>query len=212
MKKHKLDSGKTLLYFLDHIKCGKTLSEKVIKKTDLTHGFFSVILPSDAKLDRLFNFDEGGVIPPVPCKKEYYHIKGTPEEFHPNKIITMDHECSEFIADFLSKSRNNLAIIENYMLDPQSPYVEIKNVRMIPFGSEVYYFLNQNNSVGEIYETLRKSSQVWHFLSVLTHLPVVPNVLTDTAIDQICENIKYIIAGAYDGEAYIYWKKRVQKG
>ena len=64
--------------------------------------------------------------------------------FHPKKIITMDQECSEFIAKFLSKSQENLAVIENYMLDPQSPYVDLENVKMIPFDSEVYYFLNKN--------------------------------------------------------------------
>jgi hypothetical protein len=94
------------------------------------------------------------------------------------------------------------------MLDPDSHYIGIKNVRMVPFDSEVYYFLNQNNSTQEIYETIRKSSQVWHFLAVITRLrDALPPILTDEIMNQICENVKLVIAGAYDGEGYIFWKQ-----
>ena len=36
IKNHKLDLTKTLPYFLNHIKCGKTLSERVSEKIDFT--------------------------------------------------------------------------------------------------------------------------------------------------------------------------------
>lgn len=207
IKKYKLDLNKTLPYFLDHINCGKTLSERVFEKIDFAKGSFFTILPCAALLDKLLDFNHGGIIPPVPYGEESYHIKGHSEQFHPKKIITMDQECSEFIAKFLSKSPENVAVVENYMLDPQSPYVHLEHVKMIPFGSEVYYFLNKDNSVNEIYQTIRKSSQVWHFLAVLIQLKeVVPSVLTNLTIDRICENVRFVIAGAYDGEGYIFWR------
>lgn len=206
IKKHKLDLNKTLPYFLDHIKCGKTLSERVVEKIDFAKGSFFTILPDTALFDKLFDFNDGGIIPSVPCGEESYHIKGYSEQFHPKKIITMDQECSEFIAEFLSKSPENLAVVENYMLDPQSLYVHLEHVKMTPFGSEVYYFLNKDNSVNEIYQTIRKSSQVWHFLAVLTQLKeAVPSILTDLTIGRICENVRFVIASAYDGEGYIFW-------
>lgn len=206
VKKHKLDLNKTLPYFLDHIKCGKTLSERVFEKIDFAKGSFFTILPCTALLDKLLDFNDGGIIPSIPYGEESYHIKDHSEQFHPKKIITMDQECSEFIANFLSKSHENLAVVENYMLDPQSPYVHLENVKMTPFGSEVYYFLNKDNSVNEIYQTLRKSNQVWHFLAVLTQLKdAIPSGLTDLTIDQICKNVRFVIAGAYDGEGYIFW-------
>lgn len=206
IKKHKLDLNKTLPYFLDHIKCGKTLSERVCQTIDFTEGSFFTVLPETALLDKLFDFNDGGIIPSVPSGEDNYQIHAYAEPFHPKKIITMDQECSEFIAEFLSKSPQNLAVVENYMLDPQSPYVDVEHVKMTPFGSEVYYFLNKGNSLNEIYQTIRKSSQVWHFLTVLTKLKEgAPSVLTDLTIDSICENVRSVIAGAYDGEGYIFW-------
>lgn len=208
-KKHRLALNKTLPYFLDHIKCGKTLSERVFEKIDFTRGSFFTILPCTALFDKLFDFNNGGIIPSVLSSEEGYWVKGQSEQFYPKKIITMDQECSEFIASFLSKNYENLAVVENYMLDPQSPYVHLENVKMIPFNSEVYYFLNKNNSVYEICQTIRRSNQVWHFLAVLTRMKdAIPPILTDLIIDQICENIRFVIAGAYDGEGYVFWRQK----
>ena len=208
IRKHELDVVKVLPYFLDHINCGKILSKRIIEKIDFTKGSFFTILPSDAKLDKLFDFSHGGIIPPIPCEGESYHIKGSFEEFHPNKIITMDYECSEFMASFLKKNNENWAVIENYMLNPDSAYVNFQNVKMIPFNCDVYYFLNRSNSIKEIHETIRKSNQVWHFLAVLTRLKNdLFSCLTDTIIHQICENLEFVIVGSYDGEGYIFWEK-----
>jgi hypothetical protein len=207
VKNYELDLNKTLPYFLDHIGCGKTLSEKITKKVDFAKGSFSTILPCNIESGKLFDFSHGGIIRPFPYEEKKYRIKDQAEEFHPTQIITMDRECTAFITDFLKIDCKHWVVIENYMLDPESPYVEIKNVRMIPFHSEVYYFLNKMNSPEEIYETIRKSGQVWHFLAVLTHLKdPVSSILTDNTMDQICENAAFVIAGAYDGEGYLFWK------
>ena len=204
---HKLEQEKILPYFVDHIGCGKILSQKVCDKIDFNQGSFFTVLPSNALLDKLFDFKYGGKIPPIPYGNKTYLIKSQSERFHPKQIITMDGECSEFIANFLSQSLENWLVIEDYMLDPQSPFANVENVKMVPFDSDVYFFLNQENSLNEIYKALRYSKQVWHFLAVLTQLKGnLPSVLTDSTIDQICKNAKFVIAGAYDGEAYIFWE------
>jgi hypothetical protein len=206
VKKHALDFSVTLPYFFNHIGCGKILSQRICKYTDFSHGSFFTILPPNALVDRLFSFENGGIIPPVP----YSISKDHPSAFHAKKIITMDWECSEFFSRFFKKSDTNLAVVENYILEPNSPYVGIENVKMIPFHSDVYYFLNKNNSVHDIYKTIRKSSQVWHFLAVLTELKKgIPSLVTDGVIQEICENTRMIVAGAYDGEGYIFWEKKI---
>ncbi len=207
IQQYKLDVKKTLPYFLDHIRCGKTLSVRVCEKIDFSRGFFFTILPSNVVLTKLFAFDEGGIISPEFCADVSCDVKKRATQMYPKKIITMDQECSEFIAKFLGNSNANLAVVENYMLDPQSPYVEVLNVQVAVFGAEVYYVLNKNNSVSEIYKTIRKSSQVWHFLAVLSRLQGgISANLTDFAMDQICQNVQFVIAGAYDGEGYIFWE------
>lgn len=207
-KKYNLDSKKTLPYFIDHVGCGKTLSDKILQKIDFEKGSFFTILPCNIESKQMFDFGHGGIIPSISYEKNGYQIKGFAEEFHPKKIVTMDQECSKLIASFLEKSDKNWAVVENYMLEPESPYARIESVRMVPFNSEVYYFLNGENSNKEIYETIRKSGQVWHFLAVLTHLEdSIPVTLTGEVIDKICEGAEFVIAGAYDGEGYIFWKK-----
>jgi len=206
--KYALDPEKTLPYFVDHIGCEKILSERVCEKIDFTKGSFFTTLPEDAFLDRIFNF-KCGIIPSIPYGDKTYIIKGRSEPFHPTQVITMNRECSKFIASFLSKNPQNWAVVHDYNLDPKSPHVNRENVKMSPFGSDVHYFLNGGNTVDEIYRTIRKSDHLWYSLIILTQLKDgVPNVLIDLTIDQICENAQFVITGAYDGDGHIFWQPK----
>lgn len=208
IKKHNLDFEKTLPYFIDHIQCGKTLSIKVIQRIDLHKGVFFTLLPSNAELNRLFEFPYGGIIPPVPYGNRSYRIEGHSERFHPQQVITMDHEFSEFIAAYTQRADGNCAVVENYMAEVDDPHVNIENVIMAAYGKEVYYILDNKSSVKEIYKTIRKSSEVWHSLAVLTETKnTIPTPLKDETLDRICDNAKFVVTGAYDGEAYIFWEK-----
>jgi hypothetical protein len=116
--------------------------------------------------------------------------------------------CSEWIIDFLNGSGERRAIVENYVLDVNSSYAVIENVKMVPCFSDVYFILDKSNSVQEVLKTIQKSNQVWHFLTVLTRLcNPLPRELTEKIIDRICDNIEFVVAGAYDGEGYIFWEK-----
>ena len=85
---------------------------------------------------------------------------------------------------------------------------QLKNVKLSFIDSDVYYLLDNKNSDNEIYRAIRKSSLVWHFLAVLTRREKpIPPVLTKLIIDEICENLQFVIGSAYDGEGYIFWKK-----
>ena len=206
---HKLELEKIIPYFIDHISCDKTLSQRVCDKIDFNQGSFFTVLPSNALLDKMFNFNDGGIIPTIPYGNKTYIIKGQSERFHPQQIITVDRECSEFIANFLSQSHENWLVIENYMLNPQSLFANVENLKMAPYDSDVYFFLNKENSLDEICKALRKSNAVWHFLAVLTQLKGdIPIPLTDLTIDQICKNAKFVITGAYDCESYIFWEAK----
>ncbi len=143
IKKHNLDLDKTISYFIDHIKCGKTLSEKVIKKTDFQQGNFFTLLPVDAELDRLYAFSYGGIIPAVSCGILACEVKGYPDGFHPQQVITMDQELSEFISSYVKTSPNYCAVVENVIMEPSETYANIKNAKMIPHEKEVYYILNK---------------------------------------------------------------------
>ena len=208
IKKYSLDFKKTLPYFIDHIQCGKILSKKIIERIDLNQGIFYTFLPICANLNRIFEFTYGGIISPIPYGNQTYQIEGVSNEFHPQQVITMDYDCSQFISVYTKKNYRNFAVIENYMLEPEDPHINIKNVKMTPYANDVYYFLNRNNSIDEIYKTIRKSSEIWHSLFVLTQIEnFMSIILDDETLDRICDNAKFVITGAYDGEGHVFWEK-----
>ena len=206
IKKHHLDFEKTISYFIDHIQCGKTLAERIVEKVKFNQGSFYTFLPSNAEISRLYEFPYGGIIPPIPYGNRTYKIEGLTENFHPQQVITMDRECSEFISSYVKSGTKNCAILEDYNLESDSPHANMQNVKMTPYGKEVYYFLNKNNSIEEVYKTMRTSIRVWHSLCVLTQINDVL-VLDNEVLDQICNNAKFVITGAYDGEGYVFWEK-----
>lgn len=210
IEQHHLDYEKTILYFIDHIESDKTLSQKLIEKINFNQGIFYTFLPSNADISMIYSFPSGGIIPPIPYGTITYKIEGVSENFHPQQVITMDRECSEIISTYTKEKEQNCAVIENYMFDPESPHTPIKNVKMVPYKNEVYYFLDKKNSIEEIYKTIRKSKEVWHSLFILTRINI-PIILNEEIMNQICENVKYVIASAYDGEGYIFWERRLNE-
>lgn len=197
VRRYELDFEKTLPYFIDHIQCGKEFSEVVISKIDFTKGCFFTILPNKIDLSKLYKFSCGGIVFPSSCEE----IDGCNIN-----IINVHYECSSFMFDFLRKGK--LAFVENYMLTPGSPFVDIKNVRSIYFESDVHYILDKMNSIQEIYETIRKSTEVWHFLAVLANINDFTDAfLTKEMMFYICEQAEFVITVAYDEEGYVFWEK-----
>jgi hypothetical protein len=129
IKKHRLNFEKTFVYFIDHIECGKTLSQRVAEKINFKQGAFYTFLPSNAEISRLYDFTCGGIIPPIPYGTRTYKIEGVSENFHPQKIITMDRECSEIISAYTKEKEQNCAVVENYLLEPESTHTHIINVK-----------------------------------------------------------------------------------
>jgi hypothetical protein len=205
IKRYDLDYEKTFSYFTNHIIYGKALSKHVLKTANLNTGKFFTFLPSNAALKRLYDFNHG-IIPSTPYGMQRYEIKNTGETFHPTQVVNMDRECSLFISAFLNQNPKHYCFVENYMLTSDSPFASIQNVKLTPYENEVYYSLSCHNSVGEIELTVKKSGEVWHFLSVLTILQEgCSSILTEEIMYRISEKARYIVAGAYDEEGYIVW-------
>lgn len=222
IKKIILDFDKTFPYFKDHIGCGKTLSKKIIEKIDFSQGLFFTLLPENANLNKLYEFSHGEIIPQSSNSEEPFFIEGISQPFH--LLLTTDHDLCEFIKFFLNKQNKNYAILESVVSEIDDPNINIKNVKLISYNKEIYYFLNKKNSIEEINETVKTTVEFWHFLSVLTtsetkiltpldnqELDKKPSYpLTNKDFDKICDHIKFVIAGAYDGEGYIFWEKKEQ--
>jgi hypothetical protein len=208
IRKFKLNFFDTLAYFIDHIQCDRTLSETLIKKIDFMQGDFFTLLPANTNIENISKLSQGGILPSKPFGLPIYKNDNPLELFQPQCIQTMDLELCKFINGIISKNKEKYIVIENYMLDPCSKYVEIPNVKMIPFNNEVYYFLNEFNSIKDIEKTIKKSNEIWHFLMMVTKINFSSkNKLEVDEINYMCDNTDLIITCAYDGEGYIFWEK-----
>lgn len=204
--KYNLDFKKTLPYFLEHIEYGNTLCQKIIKKVPFSEGNFFILLPDDADLTKLYQFSTGSMIPTIPYGKVVYDIEAYPQGYQPQQIISMDSELSIFMLNYL-KEFNHSVVVENSLLTTEE-CSKIPHVNMVPYNQEVYYFLNQNNSLSEIDEVIGQSSCLWHFMAIITNINNTTAILLkDEDLDEICDHAQLVIVGAYDGEAYIFWEK-----
>ncbi len=204
-----LDAEKTLSYFGDHINSGKMFSQRVCEKIDFTQGSFFTILPEGMSLEKLFCF-ELGIISMAAQNEENYQIESRSD---PTQVSlrwrTMDSECSEFVAGFLNESFENWAVVDDYNFDLERPSMKLKKVNVSLHGLHGHYFLNRNNSVEEVLLTILTGDYMWHSLVVLTQLEgEIPSVLTDSIIDEICDNVKFVLTGAYDAEGYVFWQAK----
>ncbi len=205
--KHELNFDKTINYFIDHIQCGNTLSKKVIERINFELGIFFTFLPFNANVNGLYDFSYGGIIPPTNYGNTLYQINGSIELFQPQEVNTMYHECSEFISLYIKEVKCNCAVVENYMAEPDSSNIITPNVKMDLFQNEIYYLLNDTNSLDEVNDTLRQSTQVWHSLVLLTKQYKGDMIQTNEKLNYFCDTAKFVIASAYDGEGFLFWEK-----
>jgi hypothetical protein len=197
--KYDLDFRKTINYFIDHVKCGNFLSEMLIKKINFHNGSFFTLLPDNANLENIYDFPFGGIL------KGSERVYNTPFS-NAWSVPNIDIELSEFIHKYLLKNLMNFAVFEHVIAKPEDPRLKINDITIAIFKDQVYYVAFKKTSTDLIEKIVRKTGRVWHFLAVLTQ-GNIPSKLTEKDFDTICENLSYVIAGAYDGEGYIIWEK-----
>ncbi len=206
--KHRLDFNKTYPFFIDHIKCDKTLSQEVVKRIDFKQGDFFTILPKNAVISRLYKFSEGGIIPLLVLEGETrFNLSGV--AFTPREIRSTDDDLVGFTIKYLKTNSKRFLFVDSYNESPNDSHMGIENTKPLFYKSEVHYVLDQDNSANEIKNAIYKSDVIWHSLILLVEkFDEFPSYFDDDIFSQICSKIKYVILGAYDGESYIIWQKR----
>ncbi len=161
INKHKLDPKKTIPFFVDNIRCGNALSEEVIKAIDFEKGEFFTFLPSNAEIDRIYNFKWGGIFPNAFQSLESCSgIKDQPRIERKTGISDQFHV--DFIKNYLIESRKRLMIIDSFNEQPDDPHLGIENVNMFSYKNEIYYALDNKNGREEIDEALCVADLIWH--------------------------------------------------
>lgn len=202
-----LNHEQTYNYFIDHIDyhmLGKTILDRV----NFENGMFFTILPKNANIDRLYLFPYGGILPPI-STVQLQHTESSKHFLTPNKIKNMDNELCKWIENFIARNPKNIAFVEDTSAAPTDPYLQKNEVDFFSYEQEVYYILSQTVDTKLINKTILLAGAVWHFLTIFTQKPenLSPN-LTKENFEEMCDNLTFIVAGAYDGEGYIFWEKK----
>ena len=201
----KLEFLKTKGYFLDHIISGGFLGKTLLDNIEFQNGKFFIFLPELAKLERLYDFSEGGVNPTT-STNEIHYVEGV-GDFIPEIQKVTSLEVSQFIKKFLELNNDHFAICEDVAQTPQDPPIEFPNVNSHSFNDHIYYSLHKKNSLTEINTVLRKTDYIWYSLAVLSKSVKLPHLLHKSNFSSISSNALYVITSAHDGENFIVWKR-----
>lgn len=208
VKKYELEFEKVYPYFIDHIECGKTLSQLAVNRVQFRKGKFYTFLPKDAVIERLHEVALGGIIPLNQYDASGQLIDQNTPDSHIIPTTDRLEAVSLLVKVYLTQSSLHFAVIEDYLEEPSSQFSQINNVKMIPYNDEVYYFLDANNSIPEIKKTILSAEQIWHSLCLLTSIKhPLHKPLSTEILEAIVCNTSYVIVSAYDGEGYIIWER-----
>lgn len=195
-KHYSLPYEKVLPYFVDHFSSELSFGKEIEEYIDFSKGSFFTLLPEGVSSDRLIDFDHGEILPSKPMNSEGTY----------RKVVTMELECSEFIAAFLKKNPQSTLIVEDYNRVGYSP-IPVGDVPIYTLEKEIYYVLNKEHSIDEIYQASRRCSIIWHFLAFVTNINDNLFLLEKSNIPEICKNIQLVITCGYDGESFIFWQR-----
>ncbi|MBA3957780.1 MAG: hypothetical protein H0X51_05225 [Parachlamydiaceae bacterium] len=207
VKQYKINFKSTYPYFIAHINCGNFLSKEILQHLDFSKGNFYTILPTNASIQKITLFEEGGIIPqskPLE-QKEFYGKKCLYQE-----KSTTKKELEGFITYYLHANSLNLAMLEDVVREPTSPNVNIEDVRLITRDMEVFYLINHQTPASSLGLALARSKHVWHTLYVLAGGLNTPDVFKEEDFMLISKAATHVIISAYDGESYIIWEKAGQ--
>jgi hypothetical protein len=209
LKKQELDYSRAAVYVVDNLRETSTLSERLLKIVDFKNGNFFTLLPEDANLERLYEFEAGEILPQSPVEiQRTSHGEISTYTWIP----TLEEELSDFI---FKKIKNNkwFCVFDDVIHSSDSKH--LKSIRfdgaLYNYNKQVFYLLNSNNITHDLALTcVKKADSLWHFLCILTEAnfnDVNDRQLSLEKLDEICLKAQIIAVGAYDGEGYIFWEK-----
>jgi hypothetical protein len=207
--KHDLDNKKAKQYFLDILRVGNALSKIVLEHLIFEEGVFYTLLTEDADLDQLYKFDSGGILPGLP--EEEVFLEGFKKPFIGERINSIDPELAGFMYQLLNKDKERSIIFEDATQSIDDPNIDFFRLHGLSHNKEIYYLINQEvNSFENISKAIDESFDFWHFMCLITKAPfddIEDKKFTLKKMKEVCENIEFLIIGAYDGEGYIFWER-----
>ena len=209
VKKIELEFAKTIDYFSNHINGNTFLSNAIQNNVDLSKGYFYTFLPTNAKLNKIYDFNYGEILfnpHPQIIRKEIGH-----KDFIGFSIQTLDDFLCYFIYMTLNKNKSKRCIIHDYNSSyKDKDYLLSEEVFILKSHDEVYYLLNNEHLERKnILEIIRRANVYWYMLGIITKgIELKNNELSTSNLTSLYEGLEMIFTSAYDGEGYIFWEKK----
>jgi hypothetical protein len=208
LRRYDLDFSLALKYFQFTLNDANKLSSEILENVRFDLGKFFTLLPLDANVNKIHEFRYGGLLFQNPILE---YGKGQKKSRH-QIIPTIREELAEFIELKIQKNKSISCIFDDVTLSLRNYF---DNDLFRDFGlfyEEEVYFLLRNEEISKepLLKCLRASNAFWHSLCVLTSSDfgdIIAHKFTLEKIHEVCLNAKMIVAGAYDGENYVFWEK-----
>jgi hypothetical protein len=209
LNKHKLDFDLVWEYVQDDLDKTNALSSELLNSLAFKDGYFFTLLPDDANLKNIYDFKGGLVLPQYP---EEEHIVNDHRSTY-SWVPDIEDEMSHLILKEI-KSKDDLSCIFDNVSGTASDiyYIHFSDAHPLFYEKEVYFLLEQNNlSIELVLKCLKASFSFWHSLCVFTTADFtnVSKNLSLEKINEICLTIELVMIGAYDGEGYVFWEKKL---
>jgi hypothetical protein len=186
---------------------------KLLNRHDLSKGTSSVWIPAGMPMEQALEFDVGGKFQSDSNRR----VPGIGEivERTPN----CDDQLASLITQFLAETEGGVCVLENMMAEPSYPYVKEFESMICSFGDEVYHVVSSPRS-GELEQAriaIAEAKSIPVFVAALTTYGTDcgPNLISGGEISEPClsglaARTMVIVAGIYDGESYLIWRRNVQ--
>lgn len=188
-QRYSLDSSKALIYLQENLEETNALSSAIFKYVNFEKGVFYTILQENITNKQLYGFRWGGVGGGI--RNRVCDILFT--ELHDNSRFT--------------------CIFDDVNGTYEPSYDEPSFLKVgAHYKDEIYYIIERKEASKDfLIECLRTSNACWHSLCVLSKKTYSRNKdlsITETDIIDFAKTSDLILIGAYDGEGYIFWKRK----
>jgi hypothetical protein len=204
-----LDKKNAETYCKDILSDGNALSKLIYNLLPFNTGIFYTLLPENADLSRLHFFEHGGILPKFP--EEEIYIKGFDKPFIGERVNSINPELAIFFNRQLMRGNGRSIIFEEVVKSPGDPHTDFLKSHGLLYKEEIYYLLSQkDNKLEIISRAINESYDFSHFVCVITQTSfedIEDKKFTLKKMKEVCENIEFLIIGAYDGEGYIFWER-----
>jgi hypothetical protein len=206
LNKHLLKYELALDFLKESLEGTNILSIELMKFINSNRGQFYTLLPNDADLSHLHDFNSS-ILKQNPIVK---HENGANWKYQ--TIPTIRDELSTVLMGILGKNKRLACVFDDF----NSTYKEGYNDNFyrsygIRYHSEVYYWLDSSVISKEILlKCLQLSNTLWHSVCLLTEASkedIVDQQGSLFKIHEICLGMRLALFGAYDGEGYVFWEK-----